>query len=39
MAGTGSRFSKMGYKDPKPLLDVNELPMVIQTIKCLNLRV
>jgi CTP:phosphocholine cytidylyltransferase-like protein len=35
MAGAGSRFSKMGYKDPKPLLDVNGLPMVIQAIKCL----
>jgi len=35
MAGAGSRFSKKGYKDPKPLLDVNGLPMVIQAIKCL----
>jgi NDP-sugar pyrophosphorylase family protein len=35
LAGYGSRFSKKGYKDPKPLLDVNGLPMVIQAIKCL----
>jgi NDP-sugar pyrophosphorylase family protein len=35
LAGRGSRFAKVGYKDPKPLLDVNGLPMVIQAIKCL----
>lgn len=35
MAGLGSRFSKRGYCDPKPLLNVNNLPMVVQAIKCL----
>ena len=35
LAGHGSRFSKKGYKNPKPLLDVNGLPMVVQAIKCL----
>jgi len=35
MAGAGSRFSKKNYKDPKPLLDVNGLPMVIQAVNCL----
>ena len=35
LAGYGSRFSKKGYKNPKPLIDVNGLPMVIQAIKCL----
>ena len=35
LAGHGSRFSKKGYLDPKPLLNVNNLPMVVQAIKCL----
>jgi NDP-sugar pyrophosphorylase family protein len=35
LAGRGSRFAKVGYKDPKPLIDVNGLPMVVQAIKCL----
>ena len=35
LAGRGGRFSKKGYSDPKPLLEVNNLPMVIQAIKCL----
>jgi len=35
LAGHGSRFSKKGYNDPKPLLDVDGLPMVVQAIKCL----
>jgi NDP-sugar pyrophosphorylase family protein len=35
LAGHGSRFSKQGYKDPKPLLPINQLPMVVQAIKCL----
>ncbi len=30
LAGHGSRFSKMGYKDPKPLIDVSGKPMIIQ---------
>lgn len=35
LAGHGSRFVKEGYSNPKPLIDVNGLPMVIQAIKCL----
>ena len=35
LAGRGSRFTKKGYKNPKPLLEVNGLPMVVQAIKCL----
>lgn len=35
MAGAGSRFSKKGYKDPKPLIDVNGKPMIIQAVNCL----
>lgn len=35
MAGAGSRFSKMGYSLPKPLIDVNGLPMIIQAVNCL----
>lgn len=30
LAGAGSRFAKVGYKDPKPLLDVSGKPMIIQ---------
>ena len=28
MAGAGSRFSSAGYKDPKPLIEINGVPMV-----------
>jgi NDP-sugar pyrophosphorylase family protein len=35
LAGYGSRFSKTGYQEPKPLLKINNNPMVIQAIKCL----
>lgn len=28
MAGAGSRFAKVGYKDPKPLIPVNGVPMI-----------
>lgn len=28
MAGLGSRFSKAGYKNPKPLIDVHNVPMI-----------
>jgi len=35
MAGAGSRFYNVGYKDPKPLLDVEGLPMVIKAVDCL----
>ena len=35
MAGKGSRFSEQGYKLPKPLIDVNGKPMIIQAVECL----
>jgi bifunctional N-acetylglucosamine-1-phosphate-uridyltransferase/glucosamine-1-phosphate-acetyltransferase GlmU-like protein len=35
MAGYGSRFSKKNYKLPKPLIDINGLPMIIQAVNCL----
>lgn len=35
MAGHGSRFSLVGYTVPKPLLDINGLPMFIQALRCL----
>jgi bifunctional N-acetylglucosamine-1-phosphate-uridyltransferase/glucosamine-1-phosphate-acetyltransferase GlmU-like protein len=35
MAGAGSRFVKKNYADPKPLIDVNGLPMIIQAVNCL----
>lgn len=36
MAGAGSRFAKEGYTDPKPLIQVNGMPMIELVIK--NLR-
>lgn len=30
LAGHGSRFSKVGYKDPKPLIEVSGKPMIVQ---------
>jgi NDP-sugar pyrophosphorylase family protein len=35
MAGAGSRFHMVGYKDPKPLLPVNGSPMFIEAVNCL----
>ena len=35
MAGAGSRFFNIGYSIPKPLLDIEGLPMVIQAVNCL----
>ena len=35
MAGKGSRFAEEGYALPKPLLDVDGEPMIIQAVKCL----
>jgi bifunctional N-acetylglucosamine-1-phosphate-uridyltransferase/glucosamine-1-phosphate-acetyltransferase GlmU-like protein len=35
MAGRGSRFETEGYKDPKPLIDVDGLPMIIKAVECL----
>jgi HAD superfamily hydrolase (TIGR01509 family) len=33
MAGDGSRFAKVGYKDPKPLIDVFNLPMISWVVR------
>lgn len=35
MAGKGSRFSEEGYTLPKPLIDINGKPMIIQAVNCL----
>lgn len=35
MAGAGNRFVQKNYKDPKPLINVNGLPMIIQAVNCL----
>ena len=35
MAGAGSRFSANGYIVPKPLLNIDDYPMIIEAIKCL----
>lgn len=33
MAGAGSRFAKEGYKDPKPLIPVDNLPMIVRAVE------
>ena len=35
MAGEGQRFLQQGYDIPKPLIDVDGLPMIIKAAKCL----
>lgn len=35
MAGKGSRFAEVGYDKPKPLLPVDEKPMIIRAVDCL----
>jgi len=35
MAGAVSRFFNVGYTTPKPLLDVENLPMIIKAVDCL----
>jgi len=37
MAGAGSRFAQVGYKLPKPLIDVNGQPMIQRVIENLNM--
>lgn len=37
MAGAGSRFEKMGYTFPKPLIDVNGKPMIQVVVENLNI--
>lgn len=35
MAGRGSRFEKENYNNPKPLIEVDNLPMIIKAVDCL----
>ena len=35
MAGRGSRFSKIGYDIPKPLIPVDGKPMIVSAVECL----
>jgi len=35
MAGKGSRFSELGYDTPKPILPVNNNPMIVEAVNCL----
>ena len=35
MAGEGIRFVNQGYKLPKPLILVNDVPMVVRAARCL----
>jgi NDP-sugar pyrophosphorylase family protein len=37
MAGLGSRFAEKGYKKPKPLIDVNGVPMIKAVVDSLNI--
>ena len=38
MAGRGSRFSKVGYTFPKPLIDVRGKPMIQHVVENLNIK-
>lgn len=38
MAGLGSRFIDEGYKDPKPMIDVNGKPMIAAVVESLNIK-
>lgn len=35
LAGRGSRFEKEGYDKPKPLIDVDGVPMIVKAVDCL----
>lgn len=35
LAGEGSRFSDVGVETPKPLIEVNGKPMIIEAVSCL----
>ena len=37
MAGLGSRFANVGYKLPKPLIDVNGMPMIKRVVDSINI--
>jgi NDP-sugar pyrophosphorylase family protein len=32
MSGIGKRFQEAGYKDPKPLIDVDGIPMIYHVV-------
>jgi NDP-sugar pyrophosphorylase family protein len=36
MAGRGSRFASVGYKDPKPLIPVEGRPMIDWVVECMR---
>lgn len=38
MAGAGSRFQKAGYSFPKPLIEVNNRPMIEVVVKNINIQ-
>ncbi|MEM2146116.1 MAG: glycosyltransferase family 2 protein [Candidatus Jordarchaeaceae archaeon] len=38
MAGWGSRFTKVGYKDPKPLIKIFDKPMIELVVKSLHIQ-
>lgn len=38
MAGLGTRFLTKGFSLPKPLIDINGVPMIIKAIKSLGIR-
>ena len=38
MAGAGSRFEKVGYTFPKPLIEVKGQPMIAKVVENLNLQ-
>lgn len=38
MAGAGNRFAQVGYKRPKPLIDVLGQPMIKQVVDSLNVK-
>ena len=37
MAGEGRRFRDAGYELPKPLIPINDLPMIVWSVKSLNI--
>ncbi len=37
MAGLGSRFKEAGYKDPKPLIEIFNKPMIYHVVENLNI--
>jgi len=38
MAGLGTRFSNVGYKEPKPLIDIEGKPMIQQAVETLGFK-